>query len=169
MSASLENYLKNSSGWNVRKVLQLTIHSIIFTPISASSYIDLQTTLKKSKCIINIRNEDNKCFLWSILAAIHPAKSTSPEQVENYVTFENELNMKGIDYPVTLSKLDTFERLNPNISVNVFTFDEDEILPLRITKCAQRLQHVNLLYLKNNETSHYALIVNLNAFQNKIV
>ena len=163
MSESLESYLRNSSGWNIRKVINLIIHSVIYSPIKGSSYIKLPTSLARSRCIINIKNEDQKCFLWSILASLHHA-DTRPERVENYVAFEGKLNMKGIEYPVALSKLDKFERQNQNISVNVFAFDDNEIVPLKITKNAGRLHHVDLLFLKNKKTSHFCLIDNLNRF-----
>ena len=33
INASLESYLKNSSGRNIRKILHLTIHTAIYSPI----------------------------------------------------------------------------------------------------------------------------------------
>ena len=163
MSASLESYTRNSSGWNIRKVIELTIHSIRYSPLSGSSYIELPSTLKISRSLLNIRNEDQKCFLYCILASLHVAPSC-PELVQNYREFESELDMTGIDYPVSITSIDKFERQNQNISVNVFAFVDNDIVPLKITKRTDRLHHVDLLLLKNKTTSHYCLIRNLNRF-----
>lgn len=45
------------------------------------------------KTIFNIQNSnDKKCFLWSVVTGLHPIAS-SPHHVNNYVTYEHELNM----------------------------------------------------------------------------
>ena len=72
--------------------------------------------------------------------------------------------MHGLDYPVSLSKIDKFERQNHNFFVIVFAFEKNEILPLRITKYTGRDRHVDLLLLTNEQTSHYCLIKDLNKF-----
>lgn len=48
--------------------------------------------------------------------------------------------------------------------MNVFGFENTDILPLRITKHNGRQHHVNLLMIKNKNSSHYCLIKNLNSF-----
>jgi len=63
MYASLENYMRDGSGWFIREVLKLEIHTVVYRPISGSSYIPLPTTLARSNSVINIKNEDDKCFL----------------------------------------------------------------------------------------------------------
>ena len=68
---------------------------------------------------------------------------------------------------MTLSQIDKFERLNRNISVNVFGFEASEIIPLRITKNTNRQKHVNLLLIKRNASSHYCLIRNFHTFLNR--
>ncbi|MCG7877069.1 MAG: DNA polymerase [Candidatus Thiodiazotropha endolucinida] len=163
MSASLESYLRNSSGWNIRKVIHMRIHTVMYKPLAGSSFIELPLSLKKTSSVLNIQNDDNKCFLWSILAALKPCDS-HPENFKNYVAFERDLNMNGIEYPVPLTKIERFERQNACVSVNVFAFDSNEIIPLRITKHNGRDHHADLLLLTSQQTSHYCLIKDLNRF-----
>ncbi|MES9881403.1 MAG: C2H2-type zinc finger protein [Sedimenticola sp.] len=163
MQISLENYIRQGSAWNVKRVIHMEIQTVVYTPILGKSYIELPGTLKRSSGILNITNTDNKCFIWCVLASIHPSHD-SPESVVNYEPFECELSMGGIGYPVTLSKIDRFERQNCNISVNVFSFEKNEILPLKITKNSGRVHHVNLLLIKTSNSSHYCLIKDLNKF-----
>ncbi|CAC5362600.1 unnamed protein product [Mytilus coruscus] len=87
----------------------------------------------------------------------------NPENVENYVPFVNSVNMTGIEYPTPLSQISQFEKQNNNISVNIFGYEEGEIFPLYITKKTY-CHHVNMLYLKEINKSHYVLINNFNRF-----
>ncbi|GIY48176.1 hypothetical protein CDAR_285531 [Caerostris darwini] len=60
------------SGWSFQEVTYLELKINKYDPLYASSYIDLPEELKSKKAIINVKNNDNKCFMWSILSAIHP-------------------------------------------------------------------------------------------------
>ena len=144
--------------------MKLEIHTVVYKPLSGSTYIPLIKTLLCSKSILNIQNVDNKCFLYCILAPLYPQQCPQPENPRYYEPYENELLMKGIQYPLTLSDISKFERKNANISINVFGFEKETIIPLRVTNCTERLHHVNLLYLKNEHTPHYCLITDLNRF-----
>jgi len=76
--------------------------------------------IKKKRACLNIENNDDKCFLWCVLAGIHPLQQVDhPERVSKYRRYENELIMDGIEYPVKIRDIDRFERLNGNISVSV--------------------------------------------------
>ena len=64
---------REESGWVRDKILQIEIHTTTLDPPQASSYIELPKKIKHSKEVINFKNKhDNMCFLWSVLAHIHP-------------------------------------------------------------------------------------------------
>ena len=65
-------------------------------------------------------------FLFAILAKLHPARN-HPERITHYWRFQNELNMKDIDFPVKITDIAKFEKQNQDISINVFGY-EDETL-----------------------------------------
>lgn len=50
--------------------------------------------------------------------------------------FENDLNFKGIDFPVKLKDITKFENKNPSLpGVNVFSISEtNKFYPLRMTQ-----------------------------------
>ena len=164
--ASLEKYIRESSGWMVKTVQRLQVHTIDYRPLAASTYIELPRTLKCSRSLLNIKNEDNKCFLYCILAKLHPNVSV-PEQTSSYLPYENEIDVSGLTFPMTVSQIDKFEKLNKNLSVNVFGFEAGDIIPLKITKNVNRRKHVNLLLLSHNNTTHYCLIKKLDRFLNR--
>ena len=114
------------SGWVFLEVENLTLHTDIWDPLNAGSYIDLPEYLKNKKAIINMKNEDNKCFLWSALRALNP-KDDHPERIDKDLkSKENTLNMKGIKYPVDFRDIDRFEKQNPDISITVLGYSKEE-------------------------------------------
>ena len=114
-------FQKEGSGWVLDEILHLDLSIAQYTPVKGSSYIPLPNKLKAKKAIININNSDNKCFMWSILAGIHPAKQTA-ERLYHYQQFQDELDFSGI-FPVPVNKIGKFKRQN-NISVNVSCFED---------------------------------------------
>ena len=76
----------------------------------ASSYLPLPKELKAKQGCLNIQNNDEKCFLWSILALLHPVqRRNSQHRVSKYQEYEHELNMSGIQYPADIKDIGKFE------------------------------------------------------------
>ena len=160
------------SGWVFLEVENLTLHTDIWDPIKASSYIDLPDELKNKKAIINMKNKNNdKCFLWCVLRALNPKKE-HPERIdEDLKSKEHTLNMEGIDYPVSLKDIKRFEKQNPNISISVLGYSKDaRIFPLRISEYTkakkgkyERKHNIVLLLIKDGDNSHYCLVKNESA------
>ena len=159
------------SGWVFLEVENLTLHTDIWDPIKASSYIDLPKELKNKKAIINMKNENNnKCFLWCVLRALNPKDRDAERIDKDLKSKENTLNMEGIDYPVSLKDIKRFEKQNPDISISVLGYSKDErIYPLKISEFTkkkkedERKHNIVLLLIKKGDNSHYCLINNLSA------
>ena len=152
------------SGWTFAYVEKLVLHTTRWEPLYGSSYIDLPEVLKNKYAIINMKNEDEKCFMWSVLRALYP-KDNHPERIDKDLKSKQEsINMEGICYPVSLRAIDRFEHLNPNISISVLGYNKKErVYPLRISKCTKRKQDIVLLLIKDGEKSHYCLVKNISA------
>ena len=53
-----------------------------FDPLQESSYLSMPIDLPHRGGYVNVRNKDLECFLWSILAHLHPMFYTRcPERV----------------------------------------------------------------------------------------
>ena len=143
-------------------MLKLDLGIAVYTPLHGSSYVKLPKELHDKKAILNIQNDDQKCFVWSVLAALHPVnRKDQPHRLHHYRPFEGELNVNGIEFPVKVSDIPKFEKQNPALSINLFGYEEKELFPLYITK-EKKENHVNLMLISSNETKHYCLIRNLN-------
>ena len=162
-----------NSGWQFLNVIKLVLHTTKWEPIYGSSYIPLDPYLANKKALINMQNEDDKCFMWSVLRALYP-KDTHPERIDKDLkSKQDSINMKGICYPVNLKAIDHFEHLNPNISISVLGYNKEErVFPLRISKYTGCDYDIVLLLLKEavkgengeiKEKTHYTLVKNKSA------
>ena len=161
------------SGWVLVKVINLVLHTTRWEPINGSSYIPLDQYIANKKAIINMKNEDDKCFMWCVLRALYP-KNDHPERIDKDLKSKQDIiNMKGICFPVSLKAIDHFEHLNPNISISVLGYNkEDIVFPLRISKYTGCDYDIVLLLLKEaekgengeiKEKTHYTLVKNKSA------
>ena len=83
--------------------------------------------LSDKKAIINVKNEDNKCFLWCVLRALNPKEHNQQIIDKKLKEKENTLNMEGIEYPVSLKDINKFEKQNPTTSITVLGYEEKSI------------------------------------------
>ena len=152
------------SGWLFEKVIKLVLHTTRWDPINAGSYMELPPALKNTKAIINMKNQDDKCFMWSVLRALN-LKDKNNERIDNYLkSKEDTLNMQGIQYPVDFRGIDRFESQNPEISITVLGYNKDErVYPLKVSKYTGCEYDIVLLLIKDGEKSHYCLVKNTSA------
>ena len=122
---NIDIYQKKGSGWYFKEVVRLEIHIVEYKPIKGGSFIPLPEIIKKKNAIINIKNEDDKCFLWSVLRYLHP-KEIHGERLSDLKKYENDLNFKQIEFPVKVKDITKFEKQNPDLpGINVFLMKEN--------------------------------------------
>ena len=159
-----ENYLREGSNWTLDNIDYVRIHVFEYNPLKGSSYIALPQALSHpKKKILNIKNlDDEKCFMWSVLAHLHPAAEQS-DSVQSYAKYQDELDFTGIDFPVEVSKIPKFEKQN-KICINCFCYDEDDAIlyPAYITKFTYST-HIDLLLYVVEDVAHYCLIKDFNS------
>ena len=161
------------SGWVFVRVIKLVLHTTKWEPIYGSSYIPLDPYLANKKAIINMQNEDDKCFMWCVLRALYPKNKNAERIDKDLKSKQDNINMKGIYYPVSLKSIDHFEHLNPNISISVLGYNKEEgVFPLKISKYTGCNNDIVLLLLKEavkgengeiKEKTHYTLVKNKSA------
>ena len=71
--ASLEKFQERDSGWTLSRILNLTVNINKYNPLHAECHIELPREIKMKKAIIHVQSLDNAYFVWSVVAALHPA------------------------------------------------------------------------------------------------
>ena len=92
--------------------------------IRTSSYCKLIKSFRSSTSIVNIQNDDNYWFLWSILAHKYKVDSHR-EKVSHYKNNFHEPNQCDIQFPMKIKGIPTFERIN-NLNKNVFGLSSND-------------------------------------------
>ena len=162
----LQDFNQRGSDWRLESVENFTLYCAAFRPAAAKGYFPLPPALHNKGCCINIKNNDNYCFLYCCLAAKDLKDNPNTVHLERESRYiyrlNNELNIQGLQFPLSLNQVQKFETLNPQFSVSVYAWDDKEVCPLVVTKQVNRKYHVNLLLLKNSkDDQHYVLIRNL--------
>ena len=153
------------SGWIFDKIISMKISFYKTTEMNGTSYIKIPL---RTSAILNVQNNDKYCFIWSILASLHPCQNNYPNRVNNYSQYFNDLNFQGFDF-INGFKCSDVHRLNElnNLSVNIYelNFYQDgdkwkhNLIPIEISKNGSD-KIVDLLTYKNP----YALIKKLHVF-----
>ena len=160
----LENIAKcMAMGSDVRfhSIIELELHTVSYKPLKGETYIPLPKELANKKAIINVRNKDNKCFLWCVLRASN-LKENHPERVDEELRGKmNTLNMKGIVYLVCLKDINKFEKQNPNVSISVLGYNGKSVYPLRNSANTDRDHNIVLMLIEKDGVKHYYLVKNL--------
>ena len=160
--SSFDKWLQEGSGWRLQSVDKVFLKMCKYKPIDGSTYIKSPKSLEHS--LINVQNQDNNCFLWSVDAKLNPVQDHT-YRVSNYNI--DKFKLDGITMPMRLDKISKFEKLN-DVTINVYMTDDKgkDIWPVFISK-KRECDPINLLILQDGEKSHYTLIKNFNGLLGK--
>lgn len=167
---SYDTLVARGSNWNHKRNVCLDLRTAQYKPFKGRSYFPTPDYIPP-RSVINVKNKDNRCFEWAILSALYPVgHGKNPNKLYNYEAHLGELDFAGINFPVQITDIKKFERQNPTLSVNVFSW-ENGLYPQYISDKEKKeeidiLKEIDLLLLidiKNNDDikSHYVWIKNL--------
>ena len=96
----IDNSINEGSGWIVKLIESKYINISTYGPLSESSYIKLPAELISSKKgLINIKNKDQKCFLWCHVRHINPVKIHPERITQPNKKLVNDLVYHGVEFP----------------------------------------------------------------------
>ena len=82
--------------------------------LNGSSYVKIPI---RSSALKNFKNDDIYCFIWSLLAELHPCEIDHPNRVPNYRQNFSEINLEGFDVSNEFKSSDVhkIEKLNTSL------------------------------------------------------
>ena len=106
-----EKILRNGSNFVFESVDLLTVHIHKTNLKRGKSYIKSPEWILNKRATINPKNKDNKCFQYSITAALnHQNIENHPERISNTKPFIDQHNWEGIDFLAGIKDWKKFER-----------------------------------------------------------
>ena len=151
----------NDSGWRFDKINSMRVYFYKTGELNGSNYVKIPL---RSNAILNFEKNDKYCFIWSIIASLHPCNNIDPNRVSFFKQYFKELNINGFNFSNGYKCRDVhkFTELN-NLSINVFDlyFYQDQnkwrhkLIPIEVSKkSSDRI--IDLAIYKN----HFVLIRN---------
>ena len=96
-------------------------------------------------------------------ALFPPAIGKKVTRTSSYPT-EDGLNFAGIDIPTPVSQIGRLERQNPNLAINVFGWEKEQVVVHRITEKGFDIPTINLIITTQGENTHYSWVRRLTCF-----
>src|SRR5277367_4535194 len=155
----LDHYQQNGSSWNVTAIFRVDVHMVLYRPIRGGCTVKLDKFLESKKragAIRNIDSPDQKCFLYSVLAALHPDVE-KPGDYKSYDPYLEEIDWE--EYPMSVESIPKFAKMN-DIQIFLYGYENSTTFPLKITDNDEASQTVFLLMIKDK---HFLPILNFNS------
>jgi len=117
----IETFLENGSQWKFKKNKKLHVNVFHYKPIKGSSYIPLPPIIANKKACVNIKNNDAKCFLYSVIAHVHP-QPNHQERVAPLMKYVDEYKEWKKEFPMRIKDVGKFEKQFGNF-INIYSYE----------------------------------------------
>ena len=153
----LENWISHGSVWNVDSILNQYLYISTYKPLSGSTYCKLRKELSHPmKGLINIQNNDSKCFLWCHVRYLNCNGKKLFRIGKEHKKISKSLNYDGMEFSVSKKDYSKISVMN-KININVFSYEDRITYPIYLSD--QSFNNVlDLLFINN----HYVLIKDFN-------
>ena len=154
----------SESGLVITQIDKLKFNYDKYNPTRGGKFIPLPKWVSSKRTCINIKNQDEQCFKYSVQCGICKVyEKDHPERVSHYKSLNDELNWDNVNFPSSDVDIDTFEENNGGkVAVNVYFLDPEEgkqsILLYRQSKVSKATHQVSLLKLEDGDDYHYVFI-----------
>ena len=129
-----DNWISEESDWIVELIESQYINISTYRPLSGNSYVKLPTELRNpKKGLVNIKNKDQKCFLWCHVRCINPVKIHLERITQRDKELAKELDYdNNVDFPVQEKDFNKIETRN-NICINLFCYENSLTFPVYVS------------------------------------
>ena len=163
IDANFEKLNKNSRDqFLCFKKLEINIFKYQALKRRGGSYIELPNSLQRQG-LINIKNEDNYCFIWSYVRYINPLNK-NPNRInkKDKELFNNIYQkLKYFEFPLKINK-NNIKKIENILEINICILSADEnnnVIPMFSSENNHK-NDINLFYYKD----HICLIKDLNKY-----
>ena len=129
----LDIWINESSAWTIDQIDGLYINTSNYEPLLGGSYISLPEKLKNSmKGLINLKNNDHKCFMWCHVRMLNPQNRNAKRIKKQDKKVATNLNYWDIVFPLDFND---YEKIKDRFQMPVNAFGyENKVHPLYISK-----------------------------------
>ena len=120
----VEDFQEQGSGWTLIEIVNLMVNINRYASLQGalSTFVKLPQDIQNKKALVNVKNTDKYCFLWSIMAALHPVDDNSCA-TSSYPHYSSELKYERINFQMRLIDIPKFKKMN-GLSINVYSIEK---------------------------------------------
>ena len=153
----IDNWINEGSGWLIDSVNSEYVNISKYFPLLGSSYIEFPKELKHpKKGLINIQNNDNRCFLWCHVRHLNLVSDHSTRIHREDRILADTLDCTDIEFPVSEEDYSKIED-KFDININVFSYDGHNIYPVYVSD-KNFNDYMDLLLIFSGDRPHYVYI-----------
>ena len=163
----IARWISKGSGCVIQSIRNFYLNIVSYVPLKRRSYLPLPEELRHHrKGLINLKNDDNRCFLWCHVRYKNPLQRNPPRVTLKDREIAQTLNYSGVTFPVSIKDMDKIEKQN-KININAYGYDQDKgyVFPIRNSK-EKNEDALNVLLIggetKSGYRQHYVLIKDFN-------
>ena len=152
----IARWISKGSGWVIERILNFYLNIVSYVPLKGRSYFPLPEELSNPmKGLINLQNDDNRCFLWCHVRHLNPVQKNPQRLTQKDRGIAKTLDYSGVTFPVTIREMDKIEKRN-KININAYIYNEDGkyVSPIRNSKTEYE-DTLNVLLLERETEKEY--------------
>ena len=155
--------VNKGSGWVVESIESQYVNISTYRPLSGSSYAKLPLELRIPKRgLINIKNNNQKCFLWCHVRHISSVKIHPERLMQHDKKLANDLDNDRAGFPVRVKDFSKI-KTKTKIGINVFSYENKLTFPTYISN--QKFENsMDLLLVTDGNILHYVYIKDFDRF-----
>ena len=156
----LGNWINEGSGWKTELTNNQYLNNSRYEPLFGGTFFELPKKLNNSKKgLINLSNNDNKCFLWCHVRHINPVSDHSARIKKEDKKIADTLDYSNVSFPVSAKDCGIIEDKKDQ---NVFSYEDKIVCPVYITE-KEFDNCMNILMIHEGDKFHYVYIKDFNS------
>ena len=164
----IENSILENSGWSYRDVAFADLCISKCDPFRVGSKtVELPNNIANRKAIINIKNEDEFCFLYCVALHLFRQKFITPYEPSTIKEYFKHFNISVLTFPLSINDIEKFCELNIKFELSfsvilvVFQGSGYYVSNNISTGIKRNKNHINLVLCEKGKKSHFFYIINL--------
>ena len=169
IQSHIDRFTNGGSGWIIHRIIKQYFNIYKYKPLRGKGYIELPKSIQNRGATVNIKNNDDKCFIYCLGRRFDPnPKEKNLNRVTKHLKKVcSDLGFDKIRTPVKPKDIPKIEK-QFGITVNLFYHNDGEIYPKYINNnVVDESKHINILLTTkedgNNILSHYVWIKDFNS------
>ena len=75
LNRQADRWNSRGSGFVIERLIKFVICITQYRPLHGSTYVETPAQITNKYCVVNVKNDDEKCFAWVVLSGLYPSNN----------------------------------------------------------------------------------------------